>query len=390
MLSTLKSSLKVSLVSLILIFSLTEVSLAHKHHSYVREDGNQVSNPNWMSVLPDSILLSQLSIPGTHQSLSRHSGPGVPLDTVKNQSMALKFQLESGIRVLDVRCAVVDGDKTFNIYHGRYYQKENFGGVLNTVVAFLKAHPRETVLMRVKEENTDLPGTFEDIFRDTYWNNKDYKDFMWKGQPLDPMNPTLGEIRGKIVILQDFARWQCPKPRSPGEPVSSPHPHYGICYSSFDIQDSYKHQGYAKWVSVKTYLDRANKGFDESPNRDTKYINYLSAVGADSFGLPRPWFVASGHVDRRTDADRRWAGYTDQWPDFPRIPDNRGRKRIYYEGMNTLTYDFIRNGHFTKRVGIIMADFPGGGLIERIICINYEKTDALCKRLPPCEGPLCR
>jgi hypothetical protein len=50
--------------------------------------------------------------------------------------------------------------------------------------------------------------------------------------------------------------------------------------------------------------------------------------------------------------------------------------------MNTLAYDFIRNGRFTKRVGIIMTDFPGGGLIERIICVNYQKTDALCQRLP--------
>jgi 1-phosphatidylinositol phosphodiesterase len=379
MLSTLKSSLKVSLISLILILSLTEISQAHRHHSYFREDGKQVDNPNWMSVLQDSIRLSELSIPGTHQSLSRHSGGITPLDAVKNQSMALRFQLESGIRVLDVRCAIVGN--SFNIYHGDYYQKENFAGVLNRVVAFLRAHPRETVLMRVKEEKTGLPVKFEEIFRDTYWNNKDYKDFMWKGQQL---NPTLGEIRGKIVILQDFARWQCPEPLSPGAPVSSIHPDYGICYNSFDIQDSFKLQGYAKWVGVKAYLDRANKGFDAGLNRDAKYINYLSAVGADSIGIPRPWFVASGHRNPRTDAERRLAlkGPTPRWPDFPRKMNRHGKEDVYYEGMNTLTYDFIRNGHFTNRVGIIMADFPGGGLIERIICINYEKTDPLCKRLP--------
>ncbi|MET0648268.1 MAG: phosphatidylinositol-specific phospholipase C [Pyrinomonadaceae bacterium] len=382
MLFTLKPRLKVSLISLILIFSLTGVSQAHDHHSYVREDGKQVDNPNWMSILPDGILLSQLSIPGTHQSLSRHSDGITPLDAVKNQSMALRFQLESGIRVLDVRCAVDKKTKnSFDIYHGAYYQKENFGGVLDTVVQFLKDHPSETVLMRVKNEHTSDPEKFREIFLNTYWNNDKYRDFI----PMKmPRNPTLGEMRGKIVILQDFARWQCLTPTSTAE--------FGICYSTFEIQDSFKHQGYAKWVSVKTYLDRANKGFDEGPNWGTKYINYLSAEGAGSDWIPRPWFVASGHVNPRTDADRQWAGNRNrnEWPDFPRIPDNRGRKRIYYEGMNTLTYDFIRNGHFTKRVGIIMADFPGGGLIERIICINYEKPTPMCQRLPPCEGPLCR
>lgn len=377
MLSTLKSSLKVSLVSLIIIFSLTAVSRAHRHHSYFREDGKQVDNPNWMSVLPDSVRLSELSIPGTHQSLSRHSGGVTPLDAVKNQSMALRFQLESGIRVLDVRCAIAG--RMFQIYHGSYFQHENFGGVLDTVVKFLEDHKGETVLMRVKEERTDQPGTFFDIFRKTYWDDKKYKNYMWDPVTNMSLNPTLGEMRGKIVILQDFARWQCETPTSKAE--------FGLCYNSFDIQDSFKHQGYAKWLSVKKYLNFAN-----ALNRDTKFINYLSAVGANGVGLPRPWFVASGHVNPRTDANRMLAlkGPTNEWPDFPRKMDPRGREHVYFEGMNTLAYDFIRNGHVTKRVGIIMADFPGGGLIERIICINYEKTDALCRRLPPCEGPLCR
>src|SRR5215218_1015118 len=39
--STLKSSLKVSLVSLILIFSLTEVSQAHKHPESYSHDGGR-------------------------------------------------------------------------------------------------------------------------------------------------------------------------------------------------------------------------------------------------------------------------------------------------------------------------------------------------------------
>jgi 1-phosphatidylinositol phosphodiesterase len=382
MLSTLKSSLKVSLISLILIFSLTAVSQAHRHHSYSHEDGRQADNPNWMSVLSDSLRLSELSIPGTHQSLSRYAGGVAPIDAVRNQSMALKFQLESGIRVLDVRCAIAG--RMFQIYHGRYFQHENFGGVLDTVVAFLRDHRGETVLMRVKEERTDQPGTFFDIFRKTYWNDKKYKDYMWDPLTNMSLNPTLGEMRGKIVILQDFARWQCETPTSKAE--------FGLCHNSFDIQDKFKLQGYDKWLWVKEYLDRANKGFDTGLNRDTKFINYLSAVGANTWGIPRPWFVVSGHVNPRTDAVRMWArkGPTTWWPDFPRGRDHQGREQVYFEGMNTLVYDFIRNGHFTKRVGIIMTDFPGGGLIERIICINYPKTDPLCKRLPPCTGPMCR
>jgi 1-phosphatidylinositol phosphodiesterase len=379
MLTTLKSRLK---VCLILIFSLTQVSQAHEHHSYSHDGGRRANNPNWMSILEDSVLLSELSIPGTHESLSFFGG-----SLVKTQSMALRFQLESGIRVLDVRCAIVGN--SFNIYHGNIYQEENFDGVLKTVVDFLKDHPRETILMRVKQEKTDLPGKFEEIFRDTYWNNKAYKDYMWRGQVL---NPTLGEMRGKIVVLQDFARWQCPTPEYPSDPVSSIHPQYGICYNSFDIQDEFKVPGlealYTKWLFVKAHLDLANTGFDTGRNKETKFMNYLSGVGIPlSLGFPHPYFVASGHINPATKSPRKWTGQLDignRWRDFPRFNGS-----IYYEGTNTLTYGAIRTGYYTKRVGIIMTDFPGGGLIERIICINYKKPEPMCKKLPPCTGRMC-
>ena len=66
MFSTLKSSLTVSLVSLILICSLTEVSLAHRNPGYSHDGGRQTNNPRWMTALKDDVRLSELSIPGTH------------------------------------------------------------------------------------------------------------------------------------------------------------------------------------------------------------------------------------------------------------------------------------------------------------------------------------
>jgi 1-phosphatidylinositol phosphodiesterase len=359
---------------------MTAVSRAHPHHSYSHDGGRQADNPNWMSVLPDSVRLSELSIPGTHESLSFEGGVGVPRDMVKTQSMALEFQLESGIRVLDIRCAIVGN--SFNIYHGNYYQNENFDGVLRKVVAFLKAHPRETVLMRVKEEKTNDPVEFERIFRETYWNNVNYKDHMWNVPTIPEIsqNPTLGEMRGKIVILQDFAREQCNSPSSKAE--------FGLCYNSFAIQDAFymrTNEGlYQKWIYVKNHLAAANSG----DHPDTKYMNYLTASGG-SF----PYFVVSGHVSPGTGADRLATRHrtTDRnfWHDFPRLHCAGSHCTIFYEGTNTLVYGAIRTGYYTKRVGIIMTDFPGGGLIERIICINYPKTDPLCQRLPPCTGPKC-
>jgi len=333
-----------------------------------------------MGALRNDLRLSDLTIPGTHESMSLHG-----TDYVKNQTMDLWSQLVSGVRVLDIRCAIVEirnptepPGAFFNIYHGIIYQKANFDDVLRTVVEFLRQNRGETVLMRVKQERTNDPDRFEDVFRRRYWDKKEYKDHFWKWTS---ENPTLGELRSKIVVLQDFARWQCNAP--------SPKAEFGLCYNSFLDQDYFALNGnedlYNKWEKVKKHLADANK--DTPENNDKKYINYLSG-GTNSSnplaaGLPFPYFVVSGHWNPATGADRLATTYAafnnqDRYPDFPRLHSAFfGIKYIYYEGTNTLVYGAIRPPWYTRRVGIIMTDFPGGGLINRIICINFPRTN-LC------------
>ncbi len=374
--SSPKSNLKVSLISLILIFSLSEVSQAHDHQeSYAHNGRRQGNNPRWMTALRNDRRLSELSIPGTHESMARFG------------TDYAECQLQSGIRVLDIRFAVAR--PIFQIYHGIASQHATFDDVLRTVVAFLRNNRGETVLMRVKEEKTDRPGEFEEIFRDTYWNNAAYKDFMWRGKDgyYDP-NPTLGEIRGKIVILQDFARWTCPRP---GEVASRPVPEFGMCYNSFKIQDTFELRGndalYDKWLKVKAHLCAANTDADKPGKKDIKYMNYLSGSGVGtSHRLPFPYFVVSGHGRPATDANRLSTGRTtpgwNSWPDFPRVNCFLGICTIAFEGTNTLTYGGILTGYYTKRVGIIMTDFPGWGLINRIICLNDPKNPCRNSTIP--------
>lgn len=362
MLSTLKSSLKVSLISLILIFSSIEVSHAHRHHSYAHDGGRQANNPGWMTSLKNDVLLSQLSIPGTHDTMSFYGGP-----YVQTQSMALTFQLESGIRVLDIRCRHVRD--RFAIVHGSVHQNAWFNQVLDMVVDFLEKNRGETVLMRVKKEGEDQANTrsFETTFREEYWNH--HIAHMWQGKDDKDVNPTLGEMRGKIVILQNFDNDRDSKER------------YGIPYDLFSIQDYFQLRGnadlYNKWLKVKAHLEAANKNPDEPGNRDKKYMNYLSGSGSKStLGRPLPYFVVSGHIAPPTGADRLYTDFPAAnnrylYPNFPRLPSPPfGVKYIYYEGTNTLTYGAILNRYYTERVGIIMTDFPGGGLINLIIGLN--------------------
>jgi 1-phosphatidylinositol phosphodiesterase len=152
-----------------------------------------------MWVIKDDTRLSELSIPGTHQTMARFGG-SYP-DIADCQRMTLWDQLMSGVRVLDIRCRHVG--RLFNIHHGPVFQHATYDNVLDDVVRFLKEHPGETVLMRVKEEHTPAATTrtFEETFRDRYWKTR--PGTFWEGTS---DNPRLGDLRGKIVVLQDFAR----------------------------------------------------------------------------------------------------------------------------------------------------------------------------------------
>src|SRR5579864_9502172 len=69
---------------------------------------------NWMASLDSHLLLSQLSIPGSHDTMALYEPfPG----TTKCQNLSLAEQLMAGVRFLDIRCRHTNN--AFAIYHGR-------------------------------------------------------------------------------------------------------------------------------------------------------------------------------------------------------------------------------------------------------------------------------
>src|SRR5438874_2499396 len=98
--SICKRIMKLSkILAFLLLFHLNiQPILAHPSPGYSHDSSIGYNNSDWMGALPDQLRLSELSIPGTHDSMSFHGG-----DAVQTQSMPLSTQLESGIRVLDIR-----------------------------------------------------------------------------------------------------------------------------------------------------------------------------------------------------------------------------------------------------------------------------------------------
>ena len=359
----LKSTLAALTIAGIATFSATAIS-AVDTAAYSHDAVTGSFNPQWMTTLPDTLKLSQLSLPGTHDSMARFGG-----DIAQTQSMDLAQQLYSGIRALDIRCWHVNN--SFTIAHGIIPQNATFSDVLDIAQQFLAQNPGETVVMRVKEENTGKNNTrtFDETFN-AYVSK--YPGLFWT--PNGVTNPSLGEMRGKVVMLQNFTGTL-----------------KGISYSGISaqgtIQDNYTLKTnwdlYGKWEQVKSQVMAASSG-----DNSKIYINYLSA-STGSF----PYFVASGHSSPGTYDPLLLTGLTtltnpNTYPDFPRVSCLGSLCSIAFLGTNQLSSKFIADLktnyaalnkmyqtmgisiRLTKRVGIIYSDFPGRSLINNVIAMN--------------------
>lgn len=340
-------------------FPLQQARLA----GYSHDAGAVTVNPAWMARLQDSTLLSELSIPGTHDTMALYGG-----DAAVTQSMSLDEQLYSGIRAVDIRCAHVNN--TCSVHHGIVDQHADLETVLSTLGRFLADNRKEAVLMRIGCAGAAASGntrTWEETWksyaqRHNAMRTKKQGPLFWPdglGQCGTGFNPTLGDVRGRVVILQDFGiRW----------PAC-----FGIPYpDAFSVQDHWELKSnwdlYKKWESVKGKLDEAAS----SPRRYL-HMNYLSAASG-AF----PYFVSSGQQDPATGSPRLLTGETtsschDKWPDFPRVHCLMGECSIAFEGTNNLATQTLAGKK--GRVGVIMADFPGPALINQVIAQNLQTAD---------------
>lgn len=175
-----------------------------------------ITMSDWMSFVPSESLLSDISIPGTHDTgairlVKSHSrmtevGPvtvpvPVPPAYYQCQCLPLVKLLEIGVRFLDIRCRLYNN--TFRIHHDDMYMELTFGvDVRDVCIDFLKKHPHETIIMSVKREYSTYKSsnTFEQTFMKYVNDNDPNHDFWYFGDTI----PKLGDVRGKIVLLRRF------------------------------------------------------------------------------------------------------------------------------------------------------------------------------------------
>jgi len=162
--------------------------------------GTEDGNADWMASIDNSTAIATLSIPGTHDSAARFD---LANGLAKCQDLTIADQLAVGVRYFDLRCRHVADQ--FLLYHGAVDQNQTFDEALATLHAFLDAHPGEVILASVKEEAVPAQNTrsFEATF-DAYVAQDAER---WV---LAPTLPTLGGVRGKIVLLRRFPATMAP------------------------------------------------------------------------------------------------------------------------------------------------------------------------------------
>ncbi|NXN39973.1 PLCX3 protein, partial [Rhinoptilus africanus] len=252
--------------------------------------------PDWMAGLPDTLPLSCLSIPGTHDSLSLFGGR-----RLRCQSWGLEAQLASGIRFLDVRCKLARGE--LYIYHLCTFQQASLREVLRRTLRFLSAHPSEAVLMRIKEELPifSQPGFAAQLHRCLL---EEGQGRVWCREEV----PTLGQVRGKIVVLEALAQEVL-----------------GIPYEQLSISDAWNVLSLErKWARARRHLERAASG-----DPTTMHLTFCSGNGL--FTCPEE---VARFVNRRC---------------YQHLRRRRGQP---------------------VRWGVVIMDFPGAGLLRLIVESN--------------------
>ncbi|XP_058608516.1 uncharacterized protein LOC131525162 [Onychostoma macrolepis] len=138
----------------------------------------------WMKKIENSTLLSAISIPGTHQS-NRYLRTSTPMF----QAWGLHNQLDAGVRFFDLH---MSSDSIKYVKTGNVQESETLNYFLKTMLTFLVKQKKETLLLRLTPDEGAVAQVTKLLRHDELLRR------VWRDKEI----PTLGQVRGKIVLIQ--------------------------------------------------------------------------------------------------------------------------------------------------------------------------------------------
>jgi len=302
-------SLITALALTALIWAPLSVTAASQYETAVTL-GN-VASYEWMKAIRGETKLTEITIPGTHDSCARKfNNDWLVSSTAKCQSLNIPGQLDAGIRYLDIRCEVDSSTYSVKTVHGSadcwdgddYYYLDF---VFQHIYTWLDAHPSETVLVSIKEDDGDAGAAvftsaiYEYIHgygQNKYFYGSDYNyhDYWYLGKSV----PTLDEVRGKCVLMNRFdqiiatsgstaseeesgqkVKWGDYSDTSYSTPVYVNLTNTNTGVGTFHVQDHYKWNTDSKKLATQEMLSLGHY-------RGEYYFNFSSTVSDST--IPNP------------------------------------------------------------------------------------------------------
>ena len=249
-------------------------------------DEESYDNAAWMAGVNDTTKLSEINIPGTHDSSSLYIFPQHFLQT---QDTDITQQLLNGYRFLDIRVEL--GNDGLEMCHsfGRCRTKANmfsktlkFREVTQKVKEFLEQYPSETVIFCIKAENSDddvsmVSSQIKEIIEED-------PNLWYTGTTI----PTMEQARGKIVVARRYEadygmnfEWD-----DQGSDIyyQNPMSESQINDTEYlEVQDRYNYDTNSKLKAVEYSLENC------PASEDTFVLNYLSTTNGSSLPYPRKY-----------------------------------------------------------------------------------------------------
>lgn len=339
-----------------------------------------VDGPCWMKYVDNNKFLDELSIPGTHDS----GTCSVDNDTESQSSQAkcqqdyIPTQLLEGVRYFDIRLGKGENP---GIDHGACYLLKKDGNfmhlsdVIGYFNTFLSENPTEALIMLVSRGNGE--ATDESLTTALGKVFDENPDLFYTSSRI----PTLGEVRGKIVLLRRFGL--------AGNSVSS-HT-WGLDLTQWDDKIA------AHTDSTSMCLVRDERGFeavgktgDEEPYCTKVYAqDHYECTGTDKIGwvdmaLQETTKLARIMVDVEDNDGAKVKVLEHSWC------INYTSCTNYKQGSNPFTAARVVNEHLyksqyinstgnestkedcLKHIGIIASDFVDAALARSIYQRNYD------------------
>ena len=314
----MKKLLSIFLSISIILASVSIIPMSSYAYDEATETLSNISLSDWMSVIRDDTKLTEITIPGTHDSCARkfhnEDAFGIMSGISKCQNLNITEQLNAGIRFLDIRCEVnADNHSVWTVHgstdcwNGDDYYYLDF--VFNDIYSFLDSHPSETVLVCIKEDDggNGVPHFTNAVYEYIHgYRSSDNRYFYGEGYNynnrwyLGKSVPTLSQVRGKCVLFNRFDQY-IGNESGQGVWVNENESGQKIKYN--DMEGSFAEPYYANITSNNTGIGTAHIQDYYKWNTDQKktatqymlslghyrgeyYINYSSTVSDSS--IPNP------------------------------------------------------------------------------------------------------